>query len=125
MPGYNSPRRGTARTVSILFLCCSMYCLFFCSMYFLLLFYVLFVFLSFCVLFVCKCVLYCCHRVATQLHLTNISHHIIRVEEMRSLHSFGKHNTNDKLLLFFALRESVQPSKATNSAIKCPVVRGH
>jgi len=26
----------------------------------------------FCVLFVCKCVLYYCHRVATQLHLTSI-----------------------------------------------------
>jgi hypothetical protein len=30
---------------------------------------------SFCVLFVCKCVLYCCHRVATQLQLANISYH--------------------------------------------------
>jgi hypothetical protein len=27
-------------------------------------------FMSFCVLFVCKCVLYYCHRVATQLQLT-------------------------------------------------------
>ena len=32
-------------------------------------------FVSFSVLFVCKCVLYYCHRVATQLQL-NISHHI-------------------------------------------------
>jgi hypothetical protein len=33
---------------------------------------------SFCVLFVCKCVLYYCHRVATQLQSTNIiPYHII------------------------------------------------
>jgi len=30
----------------------------------------------FCILFVCICVLYYCHRVATQLQLTNISYHI-------------------------------------------------
>jgi hypothetical protein len=69
-------RGDTARTVSIyfcvvlciVFLCCSMYCFF-------VLFYVLFVFfLSFCVLFVCKCVLYYCHRVTTQLQLINISY---------------------------------------------------
>jgi hypothetical protein len=40
----------------------------------LVLFYVLFVLCRFCVLFVCKCVLYNCHRVATQLQLTNISY---------------------------------------------------
>ena len=32
-------------------------------------------FVSFYVLFVCKCVLYYCHRVKTQLQLTNISYH--------------------------------------------------
>jgi hypothetical protein len=33
----------------------------------------------FCVLFVCMCVLYYCHRVSTQLQLTNIINHIIPV----------------------------------------------
>jgi hypothetical protein len=36
---------------------------------------VLLLFVLFYVLFVCKCVLYYCHRVATQLQLTNISYH--------------------------------------------------
>jgi len=68
------------------FLCCSMYfcvvlCIFVlfyvflcCSMYFCI---VLCIFVLFYVLFVCKCVLYYCHRVATQLQL-NISYHTKR-----------------------------------------------
>ena len=38
---------------------------------------VLLLFVLFYILFVCKCVLYHCHQVFTQLQLTNISHHII------------------------------------------------
>jgi hypothetical protein len=51
-----------------------MYCFFVFYVLFFVLFYVLFVFLSFCVLLVCKCVLYYCHRVSTQLQLTNTSY---------------------------------------------------
>jgi hypothetical protein len=51
MPGYNSQRRDTARTLPKLIV----------------LFYVL---------FVCKCLLYYCHWVSTQLQLTNISTYI-------------------------------------------------
>jgi len=52
-PGHNPQRQGMARTFPK-FLCCS----------------ITFCFVLFCVLFVCKCVLYYCHRVATQLQLT-------------------------------------------------------
>ena len=45
---YTSQRRGTARTLPKLIV-------------------------LFCVLFVCQCVLYYCHRVKTQLQITNIS----------------------------------------------------
>ena len=45
----------------------------------------------FYVLFVCKCVLYCSHRVSTQFHLTNISYHIIQMGSLcRSECSFAQ-----------------------------------
>jgi hypothetical protein len=59
MPVYTSQRRGTVRSLPNQWI---------------VLFYVLFVSTVFSVLFVCICVLYYCHRVATQLQLTNISY---------------------------------------------------
>jgi len=75
------------------FLCCSMYFLC-CSMYFrvvLCIFYVvLCIFVLFCVLFVCICVLYYCHRVATQLQLTKyiISYHKATADRRKVILSF-------------------------------------
>jgi hypothetical protein len=57
MPGWNPQRRGTKRTLPN-------FCVVLCIV----------CFVSFYVLFVCICVLYYCHRVATQLQLTNISY---------------------------------------------------
>jgi hypothetical protein len=52
MSGYNSQRRGTALNF---------------QNFLIFLFIVMYVpFSVFCVLFVCKCVLYCCHRVSTK-----------------------------------------------------------
>jgi hypothetical protein len=41
-----------------------------------------------CVLFVCKCVLYCCHRVSTELRL-NMYHIIYHINEMYKLNQYG------------------------------------
>ena len=50
----------------------------------------------FCVLFVCKCVLYYCHRVTTQLHLTNIYIyiyiHILSVSQEETLLMYEAHD---------------------------------
>ena len=73
MPGYNSQRQGTDRTLPKLIV-------------------------LFSVLFVCKCVLYYCHRVSTQLQLTNISYHYFQCHHSFSpqslLHNLSCGHTN-------------------------------
>jgi hypothetical protein len=57
---YHAKNGARSALFQISELCCSMYCLF-----------------RFCVLFVCKCVLYHCHRVLTQLQVNISYHHIV------------------------------------------------
>jgi len=70
-PATNRLNHGTARLPGNV-------CLFVC-------------FVSFCLLFVCKCVLYYCHRVATQLLLTNISYHIYRIVSCHVIYIISCH----------------------------------
>jgi hypothetical protein len=85
MPGYNSQRRGTACTLPKLIV-------------------------LFCVLFVCKCVLYYCHRVSTQLHSTNVSIYLsisISKEEYKMKYKYN-HKIHQHIRLGSTALESLQ-----------------
>ena len=84
MPGYNSQRRGTARILPKLMV-------------------------LFCVLFVCKCVLYYCHRLSTQLQI-NISNRA-RFEKLRA------HQLVKKFPAFYGSRRLICFISVTTS---CP-----
>jgi len=57
-----------------------------------------------CALFVCKCVLYCCYHVSTQLHLPNISHHITSYNKY---HIISYHNMSYHISEMIGLPASV------------------
>jgi hypothetical protein len=73
----------------VIYFCCYVMCSF-VSLSFLIVMYVRFcvfcLIVLFCVLFVCKCVLYCCHRVSTQLQL-NIYHRLWPPFQLSRLHA--------------------------------------
>jgi hypothetical protein len=71
MPGYNSQKRGTTRTLPKLIV-------------------------LFCLLLVCKCVLYYCHWMSTQLQLTNMSIYIYLSNDQNFLPKL-----NNKILFFY------------------------
>ena len=92
MPGYNSQRRGTTRTLP-------KFCVVICTV----------CFVAFCALFVCKCVLYYCHRVASQsqfnkyiityiIPISNVSmcYRLIYWKEIAAKFTINKSRKNDE-----------------------------
>jgi hypothetical protein len=78
MPGYNSQRRGTARISQ------------FTTQFFFFVIVMYVPFCVFCVLFVCKCVLYCCYRVLTQLQFYNNNNNINNINPASPLHNTSR-----------------------------------
>jgi hypothetical protein len=97
MPGYNSQRRGTARTLLKLIV-------------------------LFCVSSVCKCVLYYCHRVSTQTQLIHISISIY-LDLLGSEAPHGRFSYSHALLPTFKTFSVPQFLAARNSGPRAKSVR--
>jgi len=97
MPGQNPQRRGTVRTLPNFCVVVYIVC-----------------FVLFPALFVCKCVLYYCHRVATQLQLTNISYHLSTSTVcLLTIHNYTSRNDNSLYVTQFKIAGIFQILTAT------------